>query len=338
MTVSVIIPAHNYARYLGQAIDSLRDQVYTDWECVVVDDGSSDETAEMVAALAASDSRISLLSQAAAGPSAARNAGLAAVSGEFVQFLDADDLLGPRKLLHQVELFARNPKADIVYGDVRYFMEAGPEDGPARAESRWVGGPTRLAVSGTGSSMLAALVDDNIMVVEAPLIRRTFLEKVGGFDPRIRRMEDWELWLRCALAGAYFLADGAGEDAELPHVRVHGASSSQNQIAMHAAAMQVRSGVNGRLPTSELRRLNSRRINEHLAVVGMLEGLGGRMGLGMRSLLKAGFAERRVKWLAWAVLMPVARHRPGSWVIGRLRTFSAYRRGEEVRQWQTHWP
>ena len=77
--------------------------------------------------------------------------------------------------------------------------------------------------------------------------------------------------------------------------------------------------MNGRLPTSELRRLNSRRINEHLAVVGMLEGLGGRMGLGMRSLLKSGFAERRVKWLAWAVLMPVARHRPGSWVIGRLR-------------------
>ena len=283
MTVSVIVPAHNYARFLGQAIDSLRSQTYTDWECVVVDDGSTDGTAEIVAALAASDRRIAYVWQAAAGPSPARNAGLAVTFGEFVQFLDADDLLGPRKLQHQLEVFRQHPEADIVYGGVRYFVEDAADDGQEKAVRRWIERPTRRVVSGPEESALEALVDDNIMVVEAPLIRRTLLEKVGGFDPRIRRMEDWELWLRCALAGAYFTYDGAGDDEAMPHVRVHRASSSQDQIGMHQAAAGVRKSVERNLPTPALRRLNRRRINEHLAIVGMLEGLNGRLKFGMRS-------------------------------------------------------
>ena len=185
--------------------------------------------------------------------------------------------------------------------------------------------------------MLAALVDDNIMVIEAPLIRRSLIEEVGGFDPRIRRMEDWEFWLRCALAGAYFVHDGASEDDSLPHVRIHGSSSSQDQVAMHEAAVRVRTEIEGQLSTPELRQLNRTRIHEHLAIIGMLEGLGGRLGLGMRCLLKAGFGERRMKWVAWAILMPVVRHRPGSWLMRKVRVRRARHRGEEVRDWHTHW-
>jgi hypothetical protein len=338
MTVSVIIPAYNYGRFLGQAIESLRSQTYADWECVVVDDGSSDGTAEVAAALAASDRRIACLSQATSGPSAARNAGLAAASGEFVQFLDADDLLGPRKLQHQLEVFGRHPEADIVYGGVRYFVDDGGDDGREKAVRRWVAGSTPRVVSGSGGTVSEALVDDNIMVVEAPLIRRSLLEKVGGFDPRIRRMEDWELWLRCAMAGACFIYDGTGDDEALPHVRVHRASSSQDQIGMHEAAAQVRKGAESRLPTPALRRLNRRRIHEHLAIIGMLEGLNGRLKFGMRCLLKAGFAERRIKWLAWGVLMPAVRLPIGNRAMSRVRASLARRRGEEARDWQTHWP
>jgi Glycosyl transferase family 2 len=338
MTVSVIIPAHNYARFLGQAIDSLRQGTYTDWDCVVVDDGSSDGTAEIVAALAAADPRIVYLGQAAAGPSAARNAGLASTAGEFVQFLDADDLLGPRKLQHQLEVFRQHPEADVVYGGARYFVDDGADDGREKVVRRWVAGATPHVVSGPGETVLEALVNDNIMVVEAPLIRRTLLEKVGGFDPRIRRMEDWELWLRCAMAGAYFIHDGAGDEEAMPHVRVHRASSSQNQIGMHQAAVQVRKNAESRLPTPALRRLNRRRIHEHLAVIGMLEGLNGRLKFGMRCLLKAGFAERRTMWLAWGVLMPAARLPIGNRAMSRVRASLARRRGEEARDWQTHWP
>jgi glycosyltransferase involved in cell wall biosynthesis len=337
MTVSVIVPAHNYGRYLEQVVDSLRRQVYADWECVVVDDGSSDGTAQIVAAMAASDHRISYMVQPASGPSAARNAGLAAGSGEFVQFLDADDFLGSRKLRHQLDVFARQPEADIVYGGVRYFREGDPESA-GEAERSWTGGSAPQAVSGRGEAILEPLVDENFMVVEAPLVRRSLLDRAGGFDPRIRRMEDWELWLRCALAGAYFVYDGAQDDDALPHVRIHRTSSSQDQIAMHRAAVEVRQAVESRLPTTALRRLNGKRIHGHLAIIGMLEGLGGRLGYGMRCLLRAGVSERRATWLAWGVLMPLARVPPGRLAIGRLRSFRAGRRGEEVREWQARWP
>ena len=343
MTVSVIVPVHNYGRYLGQVVDSLRNQVYADWECVLVDDGSSDETAGIASTLAADDRRIAYLGQdlgrapsGPSGPSAARNAGLAASSGEFVQFLDADDFLGSRKLRHQLDVFARQPEADIVYGKVRYFMEGGT-DSAEETERSWTAGSARHAVSGRGDEILEPLVDENFMVVEAPLIRRSLLEKVGGFDPNVRRMEDWELWLRCALAGAQFVHDG-GEDDELPHVQIHPSSSSQDQVAMHRAAVEVRQGVESRLPTAALRRLNRRRIHEHLAVIGMLEGLGGRLGVGMRCLLTAGFSERRANWLAWGLVMPLVRVPPGRWAMGKLRAFRANRRGEEVREWRTEWP
>ena len=338
LTVSVIVPTRDYGRFLGQAIGSLQVQAYPDWECLVVDDGSTDGTAGIVAALAASDRRISYLRQSAAGPAAARNAGLAATSGDFVQFLDADDFLGSGKLQHQLELFASHPEADIVYGGVRYFIEGrqGGDEGPV--DRHWTGAPTRPVVSGTGLSVMAALVNDNIMVIEAPLVRRSLLEKTGGFDPRLRRMEDWELWLRCALAGAHFLPDGANEDDEVTHVRIHGSSSSQDLIAMHEAAVQVRMQIQEDLPAEDLRRMNRRRMYEQLAIVGRLEGLHGHLLVGVRHLLRAGFAERNVKWLAWAVLMPLVRRPPGSWALRWVRSALARRRGEEARDWQTHWP
>jgi glycosyltransferase involved in cell wall biosynthesis len=334
MTVSVVIPARNYGRYLGPAIDSLRLQTYPHWECVVVDDGSTDETSEIVAKLTAADSRIAYVGQAAAGSSAARNAGLAATSGEFVQFLDADDFLGLNKLRQQMDVFARQPEADIVFGGVRYFIEAEAGDGREKAQDDRLEEPPRRPVPRSGESVLAALVDDNIMVIEAPLVRRSLIDKVGGFDPSIRRMEDWEFWLRCALAGARCVYDGAIEDGDLAHVRIHGASISQDQIAMHQAAVQVRTRIDGRLQTPDLRRLNRRRIHEQQAIVGMLQGLGTQLRSGMRNLIAAGFAERNFKWLAWGLLMPVLRRPPGSWAVRKLRTFLAHRRGEEVREWQ----
>jgi hypothetical protein len=107
---------------------------------------------------------------------------------------------------------------------------------------------------------------------------------------------------------------------------------------MHEAAVRVREGIEDKLEDPQLRRLNRKRIHEHWAVIGMLEGLGDHLGSGVRYLLKAGLAERRIKWLAWGVLMPVVRRPPGSWAMRRLRAFLARRRGEEVRDWQTHWP
>ena len=331
MTVSVIIPAFNYGRFIARTIASVQAQTLTNWECVVVDK-STDDTAEIVAAISADDARVRYLRQEDRGLSAARNAGLRATTGEFVQFLDADDLIGPRKLERQAEILASHPEVDLVYGQARYFRDA-------TAESPRVEWERELStVSGAGEPLLAALLRQNIMVVQAPLIRRPLLERIGGFDPNLPTIEDWDCWIRCALAGAVFQYDaGSGADC-WSYVRVHGASMSSDQIAMHETAVRIREKVESKLPGPELRRLNRRRIHEQWAVIGMLQGLGDHPGSGMRHLLKAGLAERRFNWLAWGVLMPLVRRPPGSWAMRRLRAFRARRRGEEVRDWQTHWP
>jgi glycosyltransferase involved in cell wall biosynthesis len=330
-TVSIIVPAFNYGRFIAGTIESVQAQTLTDWECLVVDK-STDDTADIVAAIAADDARVRYVRQADSGLSAARNAGLRATSGRFVQFLDADDLIGPGKLERQAEILESRPEVDLVYGEARYFRDA-------TAESPRVEWERKLSTfSGAGEPLLAALLRENIMVVQAPLIRRPLLERVGGFDPNLPTIEDWDCWIRCALAGAVFQYDaGSGADCR-SYVRVHGASMSSDQIAMHETAVRIREDVESKLPSPELRRLNRRRIHEQWAVIGMLEGLGDHLGSGMRHLLKAGLAERRITWLAWGVLMPLVRRPPGSWAMHRLRAFRARRRGEEVRDWQAHRP
>ncbi len=126
--VSVIVPTYNYGHFIGQALKSMQAQTYPHWECVVVDDGSTDDTAEVVARFSDSDRRIKFLRQKNLRQAAARNNGLRNSSGQYVQFLDADDLLEPRKLERQVEYLERHPEVDIVYGDVRFFNTEDPDE------------------------------------------------------------------------------------------------------------------------------------------------------------------------------------------------------------------
>jgi glycosyltransferase involved in cell wall biosynthesis len=332
VTVSVIIPTFNYGQYIERTIASVQAQTLTDWECLVVDDGSADDTRDIVAAIAAADHRVSFLSQPSSGVSAARNAGLRATTGALIQFLDADDLIGPLKLELQTALLASHPEVGLVYGDARYFRDA-MAGSPKREWERPLS-----TVSDSGEPLLTALVNENIMVVQAPLVRRQLMEAIGGFDSDLRKLEDWDCWVRCALTGATFLYDsGAGADC-FSYVRVHNDSTSTDQIAMHSTVVQVREGLDARLPTPELRELNRRRIHDHWAIIGMLQGLGDHLVLGMKYLIRAGLAERKVKWLAWGVLMPLVRRPPGSWAMSRLRTARARRRDEEVRDWLTYWP
>ena len=318
VTVSVIIPAFNYGRFITRTIESLQAQTLTDWECLVVDDGSTDDTAQAVAAISATDTRVRYLYQRNSGPSATRNAGVRATTGMFVQFLDADDLIGPGKLERQVGILASRPEVDLVYGETRYFKDAAVDS--ARIE--WDG---RLStVSGSQEPLLNALVRGNIMVIQAPLIRRRLLERVGGFDPEFRTVEDWECWIRCALSGAMFLHDsGAGPDCR-SYVRVHGASVSNDREAMLRAAILVRRGIQDRLSPT-LRQLNARRIHDEEASLGLREALGASPRAGARKLLHAGAAERNPKWLLLACAVPLLRLRPGRWAVESWRAFKERR-------------
>ena len=117
-TVSVIIPVYNGAGFIGDTLESVRSQTFTDWECIVIDDGSTDDTAAVVKENIAGDSRFQYAHQPNSGLSAARNAGLERSGGEYIQFLDADDVLMPVKLAEQLELISREA-AVVSYTDYR---------------------------------------------------------------------------------------------------------------------------------------------------------------------------------------------------------------------------
>ena len=247
--VTVVVPCFNYARYLRQCVESLLRQSYTQWECIIVDDGSTDDTPAICADLAGIDPRIRAIRQANAGLSAARNTGIRGASGEFVQFLDADDLLQSEKLAAHVGFLRAHPAVDIVAGAAAYVDES-------------VTRPPRLwrsrQVEGDGAAALRALVYGNPLVVNSPLMRHQVFESVGMFDEKLKANEDWEFWLRCALRGCRFASCSAAKNS-LALVRLHGQNMSTARPMMLDTAIALRETLRAALP-SDLRYLNEERL------------------------------------------------------------------------------
>ncbi len=125
--VSVVIPAHNSRRYIVPALDSILSQKHRPLEILVVDDGSTDSTAEIVREFAG---EVRLIEQEQSGHPAARNTGIRAAAGEFLAFLDHDDIWSPDKLERQLASFERNPSLDLVFGHIQNFFtpEMAPEE------------------------------------------------------------------------------------------------------------------------------------------------------------------------------------------------------------------
>src|SRR5215208_272018 len=238
--VSVVVPAYNYGHLIRETLDSLAAQTYARWECVVVDDGSTDDTREVVGAYAAGDARVRYVRQENARQAAARNNGVRHSSGEFFQFLDADDLIEPHKLGRQVDYLVRHAEADIVCSGVRYFTgDAGGELSHSRRYSVWDDGqPWMPEVSGRGDVLMERLLRNNIMVVNSPLVRRRVVEAVGEFDEGLTPVEDWDYWTRCAAAGFYFQYDDAEGVRAL--VRAHELSASLDGRRMMRATLKMR--------------------------------------------------------------------------------------------------
>jgi GT2 family glycosyltransferase len=191
-TVTVVMPAFNAATYIDGAITSVLCQTLENIELVVVDDGSSDDTADVVARRAAIDPRVRLFRQANAGPGPARNTGFRAGTGRFFAFLDSDDAWTPTFLERQVSILENRPDVDVVFGNA--WCRGGPHDGqPARPTAP---DPRRLQLADL-------LTDDSLHFIMA-VFRREVINQVGGFDPRFLTNEEYEMWLRAGLAGFTF--------------------------------------------------------------------------------------------------------------------------------------
>jgi glycosyltransferase involved in cell wall biosynthesis len=308
--VSVVVPSYNYGHLIRQTLESLAAQTYARWECVVVDDGSTDDTRSVVESYAAGETRVRYVRQANARQAAARNNGLRHSSGDYFQFLDADDLVEPRKFERQIAYLEGHPEVDLVYSGVRYFGSEGGELSHSRQYSVWDDGlPWMPEVSGRGAVLMGRLLRNNIMVVNSPLVRRRVVEAVGEFEAGLTPVEDWDYWARCAAAGFHFEYDDA--DGVRALVRAHELSASLDGRRMLRATLKMRRAWAARTLTDpEDLRLNRHLIAECEGLLGVEESLHGNRGRAALQLLKAAALDRRArpraKWLACALLAPFA--------------------------------
>lgn len=229
--ISVVIPAYNQGRYLGPAIESCLAGGIVQ-ELIVVDDGSTDETPAVCAQYA---TEIVYVRQANRGVSAARNRGLKDVTADWVTFLDADDLIESGWFACVSEAVRSGDRGDVIYGDYVLF----DDDGRYSLTIR----PPRISVRG--------LLSDAGLLPSGAVVRRATLDEVGGFREGLEVVEDWDMWLRLALAGASFM--------HLPAVSVrhreHREGASKRRI--HALERQIELlrlwSVDGRLSPAQRR-------------------------------------------------------------------------------------
>jgi glycosyltransferase involved in cell wall biosynthesis len=190
--VSIIIPAYNAERFIGETLRSVLLQTYQNIEIVVVDDGSTDDTAAIVRQFAEQDQRIILIQQSNTGVAAARNCAIRHSHGEFVAPIDSDDIWYPHKIEKQVECFLHaSADTGLVYTWSAHIDEEGCLTGGYNAGDR------------EGSVLVDLVYRDFIGNGSVPLIRRTYLDVVGGYNKSLRDRgaqgcEDWELALRVA--------------------------------------------------------------------------------------------------------------------------------------------
>jgi glycosyltransferase involved in cell wall biosynthesis len=204
-TISVILPTYNSARTIGESIDSVLKQTYPDFELIVVDDGSTDNTKKIVYGY--TDRRIIYIYQSNQERSAARNKGIAHARGKYIAFIDSDDIWIDDKLAKQFPVLEADKELGLVYSDLYHFDD---ETG----ENLFVF--SNIIKLYRGKIKLHLLLKNCFIQSPTPLVRREVINVVGPFDPSLVFGEDWDLWLRIA---AKYPIDYI--DEPLARVRVH---------------------------------------------------------------------------------------------------------------------
>lgn len=218
--VSVIIPAYNHARFICETVQSVLRQTFTDYEIIVVNDGSPDNTREMLKPLVESG-HIKYIEQSNAGQADARNRGLKEARGEFIAFLDDDDLWPSDKLEWQVMKLRQNPHACLIAGFARVFKDADQE--------------ICILNQGYLEITIARLCESNPLLSPGQaLIRRCALAAVGGFRQEIWGADDWDLYFRLAHHGSQII-----QDRLALHYRVHENNASHNTSKMITNCLTV---------------------------------------------------------------------------------------------------
>lgn len=181
--VSIIMPAYNAEKTIAESIQSVLNQTFRDWELIIINDGSSDSTSTIV--IAYEDPRIILLEQQNSGVAEARNTGIQDAKGDWIAFLDSDDLWLNKKLEKFVAFIEKYPKKGLIYSNTRFFTE---DPKISKPYNQW-----KPFVENTDYETL--LIYDYISTLTV-MVKREVFKAVGLFDANFFGTEDWDMWLR----------------------------------------------------------------------------------------------------------------------------------------------
>lgn len=222
--VSVIISAYNVEQYIARTLDSVLAQTYRHIEVIVVNDGSTDDTKNILETYTQKDTRIVIVTQTNNGVSAARNVGLVIAKGEYICFFDGDDIMMPTKIASQVAFIEEYPPVDFIYSKVYYFV-----DGTTDIYKR------DLATISGPSVYKKLLQYGNFIYTGTVFFKRVMFEMHGGFDETLRSAEEFEYWLRLAQAGVNMMH----QDKYLTLCRSRGNGLTSDSVTMYTTARAV---------------------------------------------------------------------------------------------------
>ncbi|MBD2693188.1 glycosyltransferase [Anabaena catenula] len=218
--ISVIIPVYNGEKTIRETLESVLNQSFSLIEVIIINDGSTDATLEIIQSI--SDSRLQVFSYPNSGIAVSRNRGIAKASGEYIAFIDADDLWKPDKLKFQVNTLEQNSEAAVAYSWCDHIDES----------SRFLRSGSRFTANGDVYSKL--LVANFLENGSNPLIRADALASIGGFEASLSPAEDWDLWLRLARQYHFVVIP-------YPQVlyRISSTSLSSNILKMEVVSLQI---------------------------------------------------------------------------------------------------
>jgi glycosyltransferase involved in cell wall biosynthesis len=193
-SISVVIPAYNAAKYICRTIESVLCQEFSDFEIIVVNDGSIDNTLAVLSTI--NDPRLSVIQQSNAGVSTARNFGIEQSTAEYIYFLDADDVLAPNAFTRCWQQLTNSPASIAVYGESLTFTQ----DEQITALLRQT--PQVLAKRPQGH-VVADLLKQNFICTGAIMLRRKAVEQLSGFSSQLKLGEDWVFWIELATLGEF---------------------------------------------------------------------------------------------------------------------------------------
>ena len=230
--VSVLIPSYNYARYLPHAIRSVLSQSHSDLELIIVDDCSTDGSREIAEEWKRLDNRVvTVYHDVNRGLAVTRNSGLAVSSGEFIALCDADDIWYQDKLKTQLDRFGHRPELGVVHSDSAIIDGDGNLTGQRFSELFHRKGQI------TAGRLFEELCQRNFLCVPTVILRREAIQYAGGFDARLRSLEDWVCWTKVSKQYPFDYVKDA-----LVQYRIHGAglsSNSQNMANNRVKALRV---------------------------------------------------------------------------------------------------